>query len=224
MSCEPSTARPLPCYITIQGADYLWTQEDGLDPEAILTLQRFIWKEARRYQSIGIKAGLSVDDLVQEGQHGALLAARRFDPDKGFQFLTYAVWWIRNRILEVLRGHQVYIPKEVSRALRRVDGLPPVCSLDFPLFADGATIADTIPGDQGQAVTEAQMEAQDVRRLVRLLTPKEQQILIRHYGLHGRPDETLEAIGNTYGVSRERIRQIESQALARLRKHIAYKG
>jgi RNA polymerase sigma factor (sigma-70 family) len=221
---EPATARPLPCLIHIQGEDYVWTEEDGLDPAAVLTLRRFIWREAKRYASVGLRSGLSLEDLAQEGQHGALVAARRFDPTKGLRFITYAVWWIRARILDALRKHMVYVPKEVARALRQDGGLPPVCSLDLPLFADGTTLGQCLAGEFDQTTTEAPVMALEVRRLVRRLKPRDQHILVRHYGLDGQPAETLAAIAITLGLSRERVRQLESQALAQLRKVIAFKG
>ncbi len=224
MTCESTAARPLPCLIPIQGKDYLWTQEEGLDPAAVLTLERFIWREALKFQNVGLRSGLTLEDLVQEGQHGALVAAQRFDPTKGLRYITYAVWWIRARILEALRKHMVYVPKEVARAMRQDDGLPGICSLDQPILPDGTTLGQVLAGDHGHATIEAPVVALEVRRLIRRLKPREQHILVRHYGLDGRPAETLAAVAITLGLSRERVRQLESQALAQLRKVIAFKG
>lgn len=221
---EPATAELLPVLIRIQGADYLWTPEEGLDPQAILTLHRFIWREARRYVRAGARIGLALEDLVQEGHQGALVAALKFDPAKGHAFITYAVWWIRSRILNALRRGYVHVPTKAAEDLRKGEGMPSVCSLDLPFLADGTTIGDCLAGDQGLATAEAPVIAHEVRRLIHLLKPREQHILIRRYGLDGHPAENLAVIGARLGLSRERVRQLESQALVRLRKVIAYKG
>ncbi|WP_257311177.1 sigma-70 family RNA polymerase sigma factor [Geothrix fuzhouensis] len=222
---EPATAELLPVLVHIKGTDYIWTPEAGLDPAAILTLDAFIWREARKFAATGAKSGLSVEDLVQEGHHGALVAAQRFDPAKGLRFITYAVWWIRSRILDTLRKQVVvHIPRETAATMRQTGSLPPVCSLDLPFLADGTTIGDCMAGDQGADITEAQVSALEARRLLRLLKPRERHILIRRFGLCGHPAENLAVIALSLGLSRERVRQLESQALGRLRKVIAYKG
>lgn len=219
---EPATAELLPVLIRIQGVDYRWTPEQGLDPAAVLTLHRFVWREALRFAGAGAKFGLEVQDLVQEGQQGALVAAQRFNPELGHRFITYAVWWVRARILEALRRQgMIRIPREALAVLKGTGDMPAVFSLDQPILADGTTIADCLPGDQGHDGAEAQLSALEVRRLIQLLKPRERHILIRRFGLNGHPAENLAAIGLSLGLSRERVRQLESQALARLRKVIA---
>lgn len=221
---EPATAELLPVLVHVQGHDYLWTPEDGLDPAVALTVHRFIWREARRYAATGARIGLELDDLVQEGQQGALIAARRFDPVKGARYMTYAVWWIRARILDVLRKPMVHVPNDVSRSMCRGEGLPAVSSLDLPILEDGTTIADRLTSEGGEDQADLRVAAGEVRTILRLLQPREQLILIRRFGLHGRPEETLDAIGISLGLSRERVRQLQDRALARLRRHIHRKA
>ncbi len=220
---ESATAELLPVLIRIQGRDYTWEPGQGLDPEAVLTLTRFIWREALRYAGPGAKVGLTVEDLVQEGRHGALVAARRFDPEKGQRFITYAVWWIRCRLLEALRKHVVTIPREVIYTLRATGEIPGVCSLDMPVLEDGTPLGACLAGSEDASTAEGAVAAMEVRRLLKLLKPRERHILIRRFGL-GQPAETLDAIGISLGMSRERVRQLESLALGRLRNAIARKG
>ena len=217
---EPATAEVLPVLITVQGRAYIWTPEAGLDPQVALTVHRFVWREALRYEATGRRIGLEIHDLVQEGLQGALIAARRFDPAKGQRYITYAAWWIHARILDALRRSMVHVPSEASRAMCRAEGLPPVCSLDLPILEDGTTIADRLVGEDWEQATQDRVAIREIRQVIRQkLHPREQMILARRFGL-GRPEETLEAIAIDLGLSRERIRQLQDKALARLRKHI----
>ena len=217
---EPATAELLPITITVQGQPYVWSPEEGLDPQVVLTVHRFIWREALRYEATGRRIGLEVQDLVQEGQQGALIAARRFDPAKSQRFITYAAWWIHARILDALRRPMVHIPNEASRTMCRAEGLPPVCSLDLPILEDGTTIADRLVGEDSERAVQDRVAILEIRRVIaQKLRPREQMIIARRFGLVG-PEETLERIASDLGLSRERVRQLQDKALARLRKHL----
>lgn len=221
---EPATAELLPILVRVQNLDYLWTPEEGLDPAVALTVSPFIWREARRYAATAARIGLELEDLVQEGQQGALIAARRFDPIKGARYFTYAAWWIRARILDALRKPMVHIPNETSRAMCKGEGLPSVSSLDIPILEDGTTIADYLASEGSEHLADLRVAAGEIRIILRRLQPREQQILIRRFGLYGCPEETLDAIGTSLGMSRERVRQLQDRALAHLRKHIHRKA
>lgn len=207
-------------------------------------------------------AGPPVEDLIQEGNVGLVIAARRFDPAHNARLATYAVWWIRMCILSHIlrtfgpynvartRDGQIlfYHLKRVRRQLES-EGVAPtpeaiaarlnvnadavvemsirMANRDVVLGArsseDGAPIdlADAAPSPEEVLATKHEWVAQ--RRLVAAgiasLTPRQQEVVRALYLEPQRP--TLKSVGARFGLSRERIRQIEALALARLRKHCA---
>jgi RNA polymerase primary sigma factor len=218
---------------------------------------RFVVSVAKQYQN----QGLSLSDLINEGNVGLMKAARRFDETKGFKFISYAVWWIRQSILQAIveysrivrlplnkvgsynKVNEAFLsfvqefereptheelaelldmtPKEVSNMLK---GNGRHVSVDAPLSGeDGdSTMLDVISSsDEGMSPDGGLMEQslkEEVQQGLSILSPREVEVLSAYYGLNGHKALTLEEIGDLYGLTRERVRQIKERAIRRLRK------
>ncbi len=152
---------------------------------------------------------LDFEDLAQEGVVGLLDAARRFEPQRGYRFSTYATWWITHRVQQaVQRARRArWLPNHEAPAPRSL----PVGTLDGPL-------AKILPdrGGTPETATLARLRGQRLLAALRSLPAREVTILWRH-----RVDgETLTQIGRDLGLSRERVRQLEALAIRRLRRRL----
>ena len=217
---------------------------------------RFVVSVAKQYQN----QGLSLSDLINEGNVGLMKAARRFDETKGFKFISYAVWWIRQSILQAIveysrivrlplnkvgsynKVNEAFLsfvqefereptheelaellemtPKEVANMLK---GNGRHVSVDAPLSGeDGdSTMLDVISSDEGMSPDGSLMEQslkEEVQQGLSILSPRKVEVLSSYYGLNGQKSLTLEEIGELYGLTRERVRQIKERAIRRLRK------
>jgi RNA polymerase primary sigma factor len=217
---------------------------------------RFVVSVAKQYQN----QGLSLSDLINEGNVGLMKAARRFDETKGFKFISYAVWWIRQSILQAIveysrivrlplnkvgsynKVNEAFVsfvqefereptheelaelldmtPKEISNMLR---GRGKHVSLDAPLGSDenDSTMLDVYVSEEDTAPDNSLMEQSlkdEVQQGLSILSPREVEVLSAYYGLNGNKPLTLEEIGEMYGLTRERVRQIKERAIRRLRK------
>jgi len=222
--------------------------------EAFVTANlRLVVANARRHART---PGVSLLDLIQEGNLGLIRAVEKFDWRRGFKFSTYATWWIRQAIsraiadkarivrvpvhlhdtVRVVRGTQDRLtavlgreplPEEIAEAtgfaVDRVEtalGVTNPVSLEQPVGEDGALLGDFI--EDGDADDPAQLaaEATSARRLQRLidrLPDRERRILLLRYGFVDGIPRTLGEIGEEFALTRERIRQLETLALSRLR-------
>ncbi len=214
---------------------------------------RFVVSVAKQYQN----QGLSLPDLINEGNLGLIKAAEKFDETRGFKFISYAVWWIRQSILQALAEQSRIVrlplnqvgslnkinkafarfeqehertpsPEELARALDlpkekvsdtlRVSGRH--VSVDAP-FADGEdnslldvlVNADSPNADRG-LINESL--GTEVERALATLTEREKDIVKYFFGI-GCQEMTLEEIGEKFGLTRERVRQIKEKAIRRLR-------
>ncbi len=232
----------------------------GGDQEALDKLTkanlRFVVSVAKQYQN----QGLSLSDLINEGNVGLMKAAKRFDETKGFKFISYAVWWIRQSILQAIveysrivrlplnkvgsynKVNEAFLafvqeyereptheelaellemtPKEVANMLK---GNGRHISVDAPLSGeDGdSTMLDVISSDDDMSPDGGLMEQslkEEVQQGLSILSPREVEVLSSYYGLNGQKSLTLEEIGELYGLTRERVRQIKERAIRRLRK------
>ncbi len=216
---------------------------------------RFVVSVAKQYQN----QGLSLSDLINEGNVGLMKAAKRFDETKGFKFISYAVWWIRQSILQAIveysrivrlplnkvgsynKVNEAYMsfvqefereptteelaealgitPKEVRDMLK---GNSKHVSFDAPIKSDDgdSTMLDLMPDKSGtpDGTLLKQSLKEEVDEGLRMLTTRENEVLSAYYGLNGRQSMTLEEIGEMYGLTRERVRQIKERAIRRLRK------
>lgn len=216
---------------------------------------RFVISVAKKYQN----RGLPLVDLIGEGNIGLLTAARKFDPDHGVKFISYAVWWIRQAILAAIarHGRTVRVPLnrtadlsrvvKSSESLRQELGREPTAEevaaavnlsvemvqslaalntadvrLDAPLAADGdrSTIERFMADGQADAESEAmdQFLAEEVEAALRTLPPRDARVLRLYFGLDGGQEHTLEEIGDLFGITRERVRQLRDRALKKLRE------
>ena len=214
---------------------------------------RFVVQVASKYKGYG----LPLADLINEGNLGLLHAAKKFDPEHGTRFITYAVWWIRQAIMHALAegGSAVRLPIKRAEALSRVrqkyeeihratgteptpeelaralDMHPedvadllrvyrPQISLDAPLKDDGETTqldllrSQSLPSSEEVFFHTSMIN--EVHALLHRLDPREASILRARFGFDGAP-QSLAAIGRELGLSRERVRQIESRARSKLR-------
>ncbi|MGM0620355.1 MAG: sigma-70 family RNA polymerase sigma factor [Bacteroidota bacterium] len=214
---------------------------------------RFVVSVAKQYQN----QGLSLPDLINEGNLGLIKAAEKFDETRGFKFISYAVWWIRQSILQALAEQSRIVrlplnqvgslnkinkafskfeqeherkpsPEELADSLElpadkvsdtlRVSGRH--VSVDAP-FVDGEdnSLLDVlVNNDSPNADRTLIMEslAREIHRALATLTEREADIIRLFFGI-GCQEMTLEEIGERFGLTRERVRQIKEKAIRRLR-------
>ena len=193
------------------------------DARAIETLVRanmaFVIHVAKRFRDRGVP----FEDLVAEGAVGLMKAIRRFDPGNGTRFTTYASFWIRKAIIDALleRPRVVHLPR-YARERGRV--FPREVSLDAPVPGTNATThGERLVDERLRPPIDVLAERDECRRLRRLvldLSPREQAVLAARFGLHGGTARTLHEVGASMGLSKERVRQIESGALGRLARRL----
>src|SRR5574341_1319524 len=187
---------------------------------------RFVVSVAKKYQNQGV----SLSDLINEGNLGLIRAAHKFDETKGIKFISYAVWWIRQAILQALaeqsREHTVeeiaagmdISQDEVAKTLSISQSH---LSLDAPLTpGEDNKLLDYLPDTQNPGPDDETFEhalTESIEEVLGTLKDREAKILRLYFGLDGQEPMTLEEIGSMLGITRERVRQIKEKALARLR-------
>jgi len=185
---------------------------------AVQTGMNYVSWLARDFRYTGVPR----EDLEAEGRLGLFEAALRFDRSHGVQFLTYASFWSRRRMQVFVARHARVVRRPASRTggARDRDDV----SLDQPVSA-GSVLrwADVLVDLRTPRALDAMMGAEDaalIASAARELPPQWRTIIERRFGLDGGPAMTLAAVGEAIGLSRERVRQIEVKAMARLRARL----
>jgi RNA polymerase primary sigma factor len=183
---------------------------------------RFVVSHARRYRGCGV----SMLDLIHEGNLGLIEAAKRFDPSRNVKFITYAVWWVRQAMMHAMsdQARAFSIPPRLLATLGRQaldvslsDPIAPADRGGRPL-----ELGDVLAHDHASVADEL-MHQSDLDGLVdalRELDGKERGVVRWRFGLEDDEPRTLQEIGDRLHLSRERIRQIELRAKSKLRQSI----
>ena len=226
-------------YLQEIGREELVTPEEEVElPIALEKLTRanlrFVVSVAKQYQN----QGLSLPDLINEGNLGLIKAAEKFDETRGFKFISYAVWWIRQSILQALAEqsrivrlplNQVGSLNKINKALSKFEQenerqpsneeLSEV-SVDAP-FVEGEdnSLLDVLPNDDSPMADRGLVNESlntEIERALSTLTDREREIVKSFFGI-GCQEMTLEEIGERFGLTRERVRQIKEKAIRRLK-------
>ena len=229
------------------------------DKEALEKLTRanlrFVVSVAKQYQN----QGLALNDLIDEGNLGLIKAAKKFDETRGFKFISYAVWWIRQSILQAISeqsrivriplnqvGFQSKLTKTIVNFEQEFERRPSAeeladlldveidkvrdalgtngkkASLDAP-FQDDETssLIDIMTDEDAKGtddLTERESLSKDLDRVLAVLSEREAQVLRMLFGI-GCQEMTLEEIGERFGLTRERVRQIKEKAIRKLKNN-----
>jgi RNA polymerase primary sigma factor len=203
---------------------------------------RFVISVAKEYQGQGVP----LSDLISEGNFGLIKAAYKFDPTRGFRFISYAVWWVKQSIIQSLNDHArtvrlpVNVTNQVSKlkkemsAFEQIEGRRPTqndmdltvmnhptCgSLNDKINEDGDEVMDII-ADNSFARPDEDIYTDEVLKselatTLSVLSEREKKIIEMYFGMDGNP-MTLEQIGDEYDLTKERIRQIKQKSLRKLK-------
>lgn len=213
--------------------------------ERIITANlRFVISVAKEYQGQGIP----LVDLIAEGNYGLIKAAEKFDHTRGFRFISYAVWWVRQSILQSLNDYSrtVRLPVNVTAQMSKIKkeivkfeqdngrkptdadmdlsilNQPTCGSLNEKINEDGDEIMDVVPDDSfirpdEDILTEEVLKG-ELEKTMSILSERERNIIQMYFGMDGH-SMTLEQIGDEYGLTKERIRQIKEKALRKLKNN-----
>jgi len=198
---------------------------------------RFVITVSKQYQN----QGLDLPDLIAEGNLGLMKAIEHFDWSKQLRFISYAVWWVRQSILQSLNENArtirlpVNVVQELHKAKKELDkagvelpekfiNLPYTVNLDSPLNEEGDTLLDVLNNPNAD-LADANLSTEQTLKekllsMLDVLDEREKIIIQDYFGLSG-STRTLEDIGNDFDLTKERVRQIKEKALRKLRNETA---
>jgi len=207
---------------------------------------KFVVSVAKEYQG----QGLPLSDLISEGNYGLIKAATRFDHNKGFRFISYAVWWVKQSILQSLNDNArtVRLPANIINKLSQINKeiakfelanerepvygelldkdsevmemihYPKCSSLNEVINDDGDELIELIMAEEEEEATIDERIKQEIDNTLSTLDERERAIIESYFGINTECEGmTLEAIGEKYGLTKERIRQIKEKAIRKLR-------
>ena len=215
---------------------------------------RFVVSVSKQYQN----QGLTLPDLINEGNLGLIKAAQRFDETRGFKFISYAVWWIRQSILQALaeQSRIVRLPLNKIGSINKINKMyafleqenerPPSpeeiakkldmtvndvkesmknsgrhVSMDAPLIeGEDSNLYDVLNSGESPNPDKSLLHESlrvEISRALETLTPREADVVKLYFGLGEHQPMTLEEIGETFDLTRERVRQIKEKAIRRLK-------
>jgi RNA polymerase primary sigma factor len=195
-------------------AEQYWSTDgdriaEGREAARLLELQclRLVARVARQYRGRGV----DLEDLVQEGWFGVRRAVELWDYRRGFRLSTYAAWWVRQSVQRALehQARAIRLPRPIANTIHELAVVP----LDHN--ADALFIA---AGDVDEHLERNELAAA-ISHALAGLGNREREVVQRRFGFQSGVVETLECIGCDVGVTRERVRQIESSALEKLRQN-----
>jgi RNA polymerase primary sigma factor len=206
---------------------------DAIQKEMLEGNLRFVITVAKKYQNQGV----DLSDLIAEGNFGLMKAIKNFDWSKKNRFISYAVWWIKQSILQSLNDNSrtIRLPVNVVQDMQKEKrenektskdlsdkfaNLPRMIDLDMHINEDGDTLIDIIKNENVESPDEV-FSTQDVLKekmmgIMSVLDERERMIVEDYYGITGTP-RTLEDIGSDFSLTKERVRQIKEKALRKLR-------
>lgn len=208
-------------------------QREKVYSELVQGNLRFVITIAKQYQN----QGLELCDLINEGNFGLMKAIKNFDWNKDLRFISYAVWWVKQSILQSLNDNArtirlpVNVVQDLHRAKReseltgnkledKFQNLPSMVDLDMGINDEGDTLIDIIKNEDAD-MPDQTFNSKDLLRIKLLglldkLTDREKSIIEDYFGLSGTP-RTLEDIGSDFNLTKERVRQLKQNALRKLR-------
>lgn len=219
--------------LRIQSPDITEREKEQIQQELLRGNLRFVITVAKMYQNQGV----DFCDLIAEGNIGLMRAIQNFDWTKNLRFISYAVWWIRQSILQSLNEHSrtIRIPvnviqdlykekkkteKDGSEINNRFVNLPSTINLEHQINEEGDTLIDLIVNHDSMMPDEVFNGDQQLKdglfEIMNILDDRERQIVEDYYGISGTP-RTLEDIGSDFNLTKERVRQIKEKALRKLR-------
>ena len=180
---------------------------------------RFVVSVAKQYQNQGI----FLTDLINEGNMGLVKAAEKFDETRGFKFISYAVWWIRQSIIEALavKSRIVRVPLNQVGIAGKVNSH--TTSIDAPLGNDEGdnSMAEMLTSDDSSSNSDSQLDRESMNQFINdllkeVLNEREQSIIRESFGI-GVMEKSLEEIADEMGMTRERIRQVKEKAIRKIK-------
>ena len=204
---------------------------------------RFVIAVAKDYQNQGV----ALADLINEGNYGLITAAKRFDHTKGYRFISYAVWWIKQGIMQCLNDNSrtVRLPanminkmskvrKEIEKFERANERLPSFLEVEYlhipkcvylssPINEEGQELGSMLSDDAFGCPDEIEEENDTLKKhlenAMEILSEREKEIVNCYFGIYGE-SMTLEAIGDEFDLTKERIRQIKESAIRKIRNNV----